>query len=154
MVKSTLHNLATASKLAQLFCYLTLLNSHVRTSTVSIYLCEKFLGINSQEIGCSKDKLIEKMGICSNILIYDQVHEYMRYKGLHIIQPLISSHCLTELKLTYDLPKSEITLQLLKEDLFYETSLKQDKLIHDMQTPLITRQHKEHGNESDTWFPP
>lgn len=94
------------------------------------------------------------MGICSNILIYDQVHEYMRYKGLHTIHPLIPSHCLTELKPTYDLPKSEITLQLLKEDSFYETLLKQDKLIHAIQTPLNTRQHKEHGNESDTWFPP
>ncbi|XP_072710362.1 sterile alpha motif domain-containing protein 9-like [Ciconia boyciana] len=154
VVKHTLHNLNTASKPAQLVCYLTLLNSYVRTSTVSISLCEEFLGINSQEIGCSKDKLIEKMGICSNILIYDQVHEYTRYKGLRIIHPLIASHCLTELKLTYDLPKSEITLHLLKEDLFYKTSLKQDKLIRDIQTLLITRQRKEHGDESDTLFSP
>ncbi|NXJ39400.1 SAM9L protein, partial [Ciconia maguari] len=154
VVKHTLHNLNTASKPAQLVCYLTLLNSYVRTSTVSISLCEEFLGINSQEIGCSKDKLIEKMGICSNILIYDQVHEYTRYKGLRIIHPLIASHCLTELKLTYDLPKSEITSHLLKEDLFYKTSLKQDKLIRDIQTLLITRQRKEHGDESDTLFSP
>ncbi|NXK02043.1 SAM9L protein, partial [Herpetotheres cachinnans] len=154
VVKNTLHNLNPASKPAQLVCYLTLLNSYVRTSTVSISLCEEFLGINSQEIGCSKDKLIEKMGICSNILIYDQVHEYTRYKGLRIIHPLIASHCLTNLKLTYNLPKSEITLRLLKEDLFYNTSLKQDKLIRDIQTLLITRQRKEHGDESDTLFSP
>ncbi|XP_074691743.1 sterile alpha motif domain-containing protein 9-like [Strix aluco] len=154
VVKNTLHNLNTASKPAQLFCYLTLLNSYVRKSTVSVSLCEEFLGINSQEIGCRKDRLIENMGICSNILIYDQVHEYTRYKGLRIIHPLIASHCLTELKQTYDLPKSEITLQLLKEDLFYKTSLKQDKLIRDIQTLLITRQRKEHGDESDTLFSP
>ncbi|NWQ95348.1 SAM9L protein, partial [Burhinus bistriatus] len=154
VVKNTLHNLNIASKPVQLVCYLTLLNSYVRTSTVSISLCEEFLGINSQEVGCSKDKLIEKMGICSNILIYDQVHEYPRYKGLRIIHPLIASHCLTELKLTYDLPKSEIALQLLKEDLFYKTLLKQDKLIRDIQTLLITRQRKEHGDESDTLFSP
>ncbi|XP_009510531.2 sterile alpha motif domain-containing protein 9-like [Phalacrocorax carbo] len=154
VVKNTLHNLNTASKEAQLVCYLTLLNAYVRTSTVSISLCEEFLGINSREIGCSKDKLIEKMKICSNILIYDQVHEYTRYKGLRIIHPLIASHCLTELKLTYDLPKSEITLHLLKEDLFYKSSLKQDKLIRDTQTLLITRQRKEHGDESDTLFSP
>ncbi|NXE80024.1 SAM9L protein, partial [Cochlearius cochlearius] len=154
VVKNTLHNLNTASKPARLVCYLTLLNSYVRTSTVSISLCEEFLGINSQEIGCSKDKLIEKMGICSNILIYDQVHNYTRCKGLRIIHPLIASHCLTELKLTHDLPKSEITLQLLKEDLFFKTSLKQDKLTHDIQTLLITRQRKEHGDESDTLFSP
>ncbi|NXJ91317.1 SAM9L protein, partial [Corythaixoides concolor] len=154
VAKNTLHNLNTASKPAKLICYLTLLNSYVRTSTVSLSLCEEFLGINSQEIGCSKDKLIEKMGICSNILIYDQVYDYMRYKGLRIIHPLIASYCLTELKLTYDMPKSEITLQLLKEDLFYKTSLKQDKLTHDIQTLLITRQRKEHGDESDTLFSP
>ncbi|XP_009981932.1 PREDICTED: sterile alpha motif domain-containing protein 9-like [Tauraco erythrolophus] len=154
VAKNTLHDLNTASKPAKLVCYLTLLNSYVKSSTVSISLCEEFLGINSQEIGCSKDKLIEKMGICSNILIYDQVHDYPRYKGLRIIHPLIASHCLTELKLTYDLPKSEITLQLLKEDLFYKTTLKQDKLTHDIQTLLITRQRKEHGDEFDTLFSP
>ncbi|XP_010295006.1 PREDICTED: sterile alpha motif domain-containing protein 9-like [Phaethon lepturus] len=154
VVKNTLHNLNITSKPAQLVCYLTLLNSYIRTSTVSISLCEEFLGISSQEIGCSKDKLIEKMGICSNILIYDQVHEYPRYKGLRIIHPLIASHCLTELKLSYDLSKSEITLQLLKEDLFYKTLLKQNKFIRDIQTLLITRQRKEHGDESDTLFSP
>ncbi|XP_009701646.1 PREDICTED: sterile alpha motif domain-containing protein 9-like [Cariama cristata] len=154
VVKNTLHNLNTASKPTQLVCYLALLNSYVRTSIVSISLCEEFLGITSQEIGCSKNKLIEKMGICSNILIYDQVHEYSKYKGLRIIHPLIASHCITELKQTYDLPKSEITLQLLKEDLFYKTSLNQDKFIRDIQTLLITRQRKEHGDESDTLFSP
>ncbi|NXM77279.1 SAM9L protein, partial [Serilophus lunatus] len=154
VVKNTLHNLDTASKPAQLVCFLTLLNSYVRTSAISVSLCEEFLGKNSQDIGFSKDKLIEKMGICSNILISAQVHEYTRHKGLRIIHPLIASHCLTELKQSYSLTKSAITLQLLKEDLFYKTLLKQDKLSRDIQTLLLTRQRKEHGDESDTSFSP
>ncbi|NWW45822.1 SAM9L protein, partial [Pedionomus torquatus] len=154
VVRNTLHKLNIASKPAQLVCYLSLLNSYVRTSIVSVSLCEEFLGINSREIGCSKDKLIEKMGICSNILIYDEVCEYRRYRGLRITHPLIASHCLTELKLTYDLPRSEITLCLLKEDLFYKTSLNHDELLRDIQALLITRQRKEQGNESDTLFSP
>ncbi|NXC50921.1 SAM9L protein, partial [Penelope pileata] len=153
VVKKTLHNLNITSKPAQLVCYLTLLNSYVRTSTLSITLCEEFLGINSRETG-NKDKLIEKMGICSNILTYVQIQEYTRYRGLRIVHPLIARSCLTEFKLTYDLPKSEITLQLLNEDLFYETSLKKDKLICDIQTLLITRQRKEHGDDLDTLFSP
>ncbi|NXX81803.1 SAM9L protein, partial [Urocolius indicus] len=154
VVKNTLQNLSTVSKPAQLVFYLALLNSYVRTSTISVSLCEEFLGIHSQEIGCSKDKLIEKMAICSNILIYDQVQGYTRYRGLRIIHPLIASHCLKELKLSYDLSKSEITLQLLEEDFFFKTSFKQDKLIRDIKTLLITRQRKEHGDESDTLFSP
>ncbi|NWW75050.1 SAM9L protein, partial [Climacteris rufus] len=150
VVKNTLHNLDTASKPAQLVCYLTLLNSYLITSTISLSLCEEFLGISSHNIGCNKDKLIEKMGICSNILRSDQVHEHMRYKGLRIVHPLIASHCLTELKLTYGLSKSEITLKLLKEDLL----LKENKFVRDIQTLLITRQRKEHGDESDTSFSP
>ncbi|XP_021243866.1 sterile alpha motif domain-containing protein 9-like [Numida meleagris] len=153
VVKKTLHNLDVDSKPVQLVYYLTLLNSYVRTSTLSISLCEEFLGINSREIG-NKDKLIEKMGICSNILIYVQIQEYTRYRGLRIVHPLIASACLTEFKLTYGLFKSEIILQLLNEDLFYETSLKKDKLIRDIQTLLITRQRKEHGDELDTLFSP
>ncbi|NXP09530.1 SAM9L protein, partial [Thinocorus orbignyianus] len=154
VVKNTLRKLNTASKPAQLVCYLALLNSYVKTSIVSVSLCEEFLGINSQEICSSKDKLIEKMGICSNILIYDEVREYKRYKGLRVTHPLIASHCLTELKQTYDLPQSEITSRLLKEDLFYKTLLKPDKLLCDIQALLITRQRKEHGDESDTLFSP
>ncbi|NXA14943.1 SAM9L protein, partial [Sapayoa aenigma] len=154
LVKNTLHNLDTASKPAQLVCYLTLLNSYVRTSTIAVSLCEEFLEKNSQVIGFRKDKLIENMGICSNILISAQVDEYTRYKGLRIIHPLIASHCLAELKQSYDLTKSAITLQLLKEDLFYKSSLKQEKLIRDIQTLLLTRQRKEHGDESDTSFSP
>ncbi|NWI94517.1 SAM9L protein, partial [Pitta sordida] len=154
LVKNTLYNLDTASKPAKLVCYLALLNSYVRAATISVSLCEEFLGKNSQDIGFSKDKLIERMGICSNILISAQVDELTRYKGLRIIHPLIASHCLTELKLCHDLTKSAITLQLLKEDLFYKTSLKKNKLIRDIETLLLTRQRKEHGDESDTSFSP
>ncbi|XP_041899662.1 sterile alpha motif domain-containing protein 9-like [Corvus kubaryi] len=150
VVKNTLHDLDTASKPAQLVCYLTLLNSYLTTSIISLSLCEEYLGINSRDTVCNKDKLIEKMGICSNILISDQAHKHMRYKGLRIVHPLIASHCLTELKLTYGLSKSEITSKLLKEDLL----LKEDKLVRDIQTLLITRQRKEHGDESDTSFSP
>ncbi|NWJ00143.1 SAM9L protein, partial [Crypturellus undulatus] len=154
VVKNTLNNLDTTTKQAKLVYYLALLNSYVSKSTISVSLCEEFLGTNSRETGCNRDKLIEKIGICSNILIYTQVQEYTRYRGLRIIHPMIASHCLTELKLAYDLSKSEITLQLLKEDLFYETSLAEDKLTRDIQTMLITRHRKEHGDESDTWFAP
>ncbi|NXY02456.1 SAM9L protein, partial [Pteruthius melanotis] len=148
VVKNTLYDLDTTSKPAQLVCYLTLLNSYLITSMISVSLCEEYLGINSRDTGWHKDKLIEKMGICSNILIYE--HKDMRYKGLRIIHPLIASHCLTELKLTYGLSKSEITFKLLKEDLL----LKENKLVRDIQTLLITRQRKEHGDESDTSFSP
>ncbi|POI27001.1 hypothetical protein CIB84_009247 [Bambusicola thoracicus] len=153
VVKKTLHNLNIASKPAKLVYYLTLLNSYVGTSTLSISLCEEFLGINSRETG-NKDRLIEKMGICSSILMYVQIEEYTRYRGLRIVNQLIAQACLTEFKLTYNLSKSEITLQLLNEDLFYETSLKKDKLIRDIQTLLITRQRKEQGGELDTLFSP
>ncbi|XP_062425111.1 sterile alpha motif domain-containing protein 9 isoform X2 [Rhea pennata] len=154
VVKNTLNNLDISTKQVQLIYYLVLLNSYVNTSTISISLCEEFLGISSRELGCNKDKLIEKMGICSNILRYTQIQECTSYRGLRIIHPLIACRCLIELKLTYDLSKSEITLRLLKEDLFYETSSKKDKLIRDIQTMLITRQRKEHGDESDTLFSP
>ncbi|NXE87880.1 SAM9L protein, partial [Menura novaehollandiae] len=150
VVKNTLQKLEIASKPVRLVCYLTLLNSYLVKSTISVSLCEEFLGINYQDIGCNKYKLIEKMGICSNILITDQVHEHMRYKGLRIVHPLIASHCLTEFKLTYGLSKSEITLKLLHENLL----LKENKLVRDIQTLLITRQRKEHGDESDTLFSP
>ncbi|XP_074840838.1 sterile alpha motif domain-containing protein 9-like [Carettochelys insculpta] len=152
VVKNTLKGLDISSKQGQLISFLAILNSYVTESTISVSQCEDFFGIVSKYWG--KESLEDKMGICSNILIQSQVEEHGTYKGVRIIHPLIASCCLEELNLTYGLTKSAITLQLLGQNLFYDTGLGRRKLLDDVLSMLLTRQRKEHGDDTDTLFSP
>nr|XP_005308599.1 sterile alpha motif domain-containing protein 9-like [Chrysemys picta bellii] len=152
VVKNTLKGLDINSKQGQLISFLAILNSYVTESSISVSQCEDFFGIIIKYWG--KESLEDKMGICSNILIQSQVQEHGSYKGVRIIHPLIANCCLEEFNLTYRLTKSAITLQLLKQNLFYDFALGRKKLLDDVQSMLLTRQRKEHGDDADTLFSP
>nr|XP_020640876.1 sterile alpha motif domain-containing protein 9-like [Pogona vitticeps]XP_020640878.1 sterile alpha motif domain-containing protein 9-like [Pogona vitticeps] len=154
VVKNTLKGLNVTSKQAQLISFLALLNSYVTESTISVSQCEEFLGISTKKAYWGKEELDDKMGNCSNIIIKTEVQERGRYKGVRISHSLIAEQCLEEFKQTYKLTKSEITLLLLKENLFYDTGIGRDKLQQDVQSMLLTRHRKEHGDDMDTLFSP
>uniref|UniRef100_A0A8D0GBJ0 SAM9L protein n=1 Tax=Sphenodon punctatus TaxID=8508 RepID=A0A8D0GBJ0_SPHPU len=154
VVKNTLKGLDVTNKQAKLIFYLALLNSYVTDSTISVSQCEEFLGITAKKAYWGHESLEDKMGTCSNIIIQTEVQECGRYKGARISHPLIAKRCLEEFKQTYNLTKSEITLQLLREILFYDCGLGRDKVQQDVQNMLLMRQRKEHGDEADTLFSP
>ena len=60
-----------------------------------------------------------------------------------IIHPLIASCCLKELERSYHLDKCQITLRILKEDLFYDSGLGKDKFQYDVLSLLLRRQCRE-----------
>jgi hypothetical protein len=94
------------------------------------------------------------MGTYSTLLIRTEVAEYGRYTGVRIIHPLIAIHCLKELEKSYHMDKYQIALKILSENLFYDSGIGREKFQHDVQTLLLTRQRREHGDETDTLFSP
>lgn len=154
VVKNTLKGLDVTSKQAQLISFLALLNSYVTESTISVSQCEDFLGISTKKAFWGKENLDDKMGNCANLIIQTEMHECGRYKGVRISHSLIAKQCLEEFKQTYHLTKSHITLSLLKENLFYDTGIGRNKLQQDVQSMLLTRHRKEHGDDTDTLFSP
>ncbi|XP_006834358.1 PREDICTED: sterile alpha motif domain-containing protein 9-like isoform X2 [Chrysochloris asiatica] len=142
------------NKEAKLISYLALLNAFVTDSTISLSNCERFLGITCIKAPGVLETLESKMGAYSTLLIKTEVPDYGRYTGVRIIHPLIAICCLKELESNYDLDKSQIALELLQEKLFYNSGIGRDKFLHDVQTLLLTRQRKEHGDETDTLFSP
>lgn len=154
VVRNILKGLEIQSKEAQLISFLALLNSYVTNSIISVSQCEEFLGIANKRAFWGTECLEDKMGTYSTILIRMEVEEKGKYKGVRIIHPLIANHCLVELKTTYHLAKSRITLGLLQESLFYDVGIGRDKLSQDVETLLLTRQRREHGDETDTLFSP
>ncbi|XP_074048905.1 sterile alpha motif domain-containing protein 9-like [Macrotis lagotis] len=154
VVRNILKGLEIHSKEGQLLSFLVLLNSFVTNSIISVSQCEEFLGIANKRAFWGTECLEDKMGTCSTILIQMEVEEKGKYKGVRIIHPLIANHCLVELNTTYNLTRSQITLKLLQESLFYDIGIGRDKLSQDVETLLLTRQRREHGDETDTLFSP
>ncbi|XP_058152955.1 LOW QUALITY PROTEIN: sterile alpha motif domain-containing protein 9-like [Dasypus novemcinctus] len=154
VLRNILKGQNVGTKETQLISFLALLNSYVTNSTISESQCEMFLGIIYTKTPWEPERLEDKMGTYSTLLIKTEVEEYGRYTGVRIIHPLIAMYCLKELEKTYHLEKSQIALNILNEKLLYVPGIGRDKFLHDVQTLLLTRQRKEHGDETDTLFSP
>uniref|UniRef100_A0A8B9XSQ8 Sterile alpha motif domain containing 9 n=1 Tax=Bos mutus grunniens TaxID=30521 RepID=A0A8B9XSQ8_BOSMU len=154
VVRNILKEQNISTKEAKLFSFLALLNSYVPDTTISLSQCEKFLGITSKKAFWGTEKFEDKMGTYSTILIKTEVVECGNYCGVRIIHPLIAIRSLEELKISYDLDKSQITLDMLTENLFYDTGIGRSKFLEDVQTLLLTRQRNENEGEMGTLFSP
>ncbi|XP_072880676.1 sterile alpha motif domain-containing protein 9-like [Hemitrygon akajei] len=158
-VENVVHNLLKdfdiAKKQAQLISFLALLNWYVKDSSISVSKCEEFLGLGQVKTTFwGPEKFEDLIGPYNALLIRMEVEEYGRYQGIRIIYPLIASGCLEELKQSYHLPKSDIVLTLLRDNIFLQRGIGREKLLQDTYSMLITRQRKEHGDEANTLFSP
>ncbi|XP_027775683.2 sterile alpha motif domain-containing protein 9 [Marmota flaviventris] len=153
VVRNILKGQNICTKEAKLFSFLALLNSYVPDTTISLSQCEKFLGISNKKAYWGTEKLEDKMGTFSTILIRTEVEECGKYCGVRIIHPLIAILSLEELKKSYNLDKSQIMLDLLTENMFYDAAIGKSKFLQDMQTLLLTRQRNE-PEGTGNWFSP
>ncbi|OCT75678.1 sterile alpha motif domain-containing protein 9-like [Xenopus laevis] len=154
VVRNILKGLNKASKEAQLISFLALLNKYVKDSTISASMCEEFLGISTKKTFWGHESIEDKMGTYFTIILQTEVEEYGRCQGLRIIHPLIASRCVEELKNTYGINQSNTIMQLLNTNVFYDLGIGRDIFSQNMQSMLITRHKKEHGDETDTLFSP
>ncbi|XP_075127865.1 sterile alpha motif domain-containing protein 9-like isoform X2 [Leptodactylus fuscus] len=153
-VRNILKGLKTASKTTRLISFLALLNKYVKDSTISVSMCEEFLGIAAKKTPWLPESIEDTVGSYSTIFIRTEMEEYGRYEGLRIIHPLIARQCIEELQSTYKIQQSSIMLDLLQTNVFYDTGIGRDILMKNMQSMLLTRHRKEHGDETDTLFSP
>eukprot|EP00062_Callorhinchus_milii_P002054 gi/632937832/ref/XP_007901256.1/ PREDICTED: LOW QUALITY PROTEIN: sterile alpha motif domain-containing protein 9-like [Callorhinchus milii] len=155
LVHNILKDLRNSTKQADLISFLALLNSYVKDSSMSLSKCEEFLGVGHVKTSFwGPEKFEDLMGTYCTLLIRIEVEEYGRYQGIRIIHPLIAMRCLEELKLSCSLHKSEIAERFLSQNMLFQSSIGRDKLLQDTWSMLITRQRKEHGDETDTLFSP
>ncbi|XP_077124306.1 sterile alpha motif domain-containing protein 9-like [Ranitomeya variabilis] len=153
-VRNTLKGLKEASKTTQLISFIALLNKYVKHSTISVSMCEEFLGITAVNSTWLQESIEDIIGSYATIFIRTEVEEYGRYEGLRIIHPLIAQQCIEELKNTYHIQQSNIMLGLLQTNVFHDAGIGREILTQNMQSMLVTRHRKEHGYESDTLFSP
>nr|XP_015197335.1 PREDICTED: sterile alpha motif domain-containing protein 9-like [Lepisosteus oculatus] len=152
VVHNTLKDLNVSTKEAQLVSFLALLNSYVNGSSMSVSLCEEFVGIKNALWG--RETLEEKMNPYSTLLIRFNVEEYGTYQGVRFLHQMIANHCLQVLTKKHNLKLCEMTTNLLHCDMLYKSGMGKDILIQNIQSMLITRQRREYGDDKDTLFSP
>ncbi|CAL8310346.1 unnamed protein product [Lota lota] len=153
LVHNTLENFDSCTKKAQLFAFLSLLNTYVFASEISISLSEECLGI--QILYWNEENVLERMKPYSNFLIIDRVEELGGYKSLRILHHSIASACLEELERTYFLKASDIIMSILHCDLFFTTKTKigNGNLVRSIHRMLTERQSKKDGDERRKFSP-
>uniref|UniRef100_A0A8C5N319 SAM domain-containing protein n=1 Tax=Leptobrachium leishanense TaxID=445787 RepID=A0A8C5N319_9ANUR len=151
VVRNLLKGLKCASKETDLISFLALLNKYVKNSAISASMCEVFLGITAQNTFWKPKSIEEKMGTYFTLLICEKVEEYGGYEGLRIIHPMIASRCIKELRKTYGIHQSKIMLNLLNTHI---EGIGKDIFLQNLQSMMVTRHRKEHGDETNTLFSP
>nr|DBA25239.1 TPA: hypothetical protein GDO54_012793 [Pyxicephalus adspersus] len=154
VVRNILKGLSATSKQAQFISILALLNKYVKDSTISASMCEEFLGITAKKTYWGYESIEDTMGTYFAIILRTEVQEYGRYQGLRISHPLIAKQCIEELMNTYNIQQSSVMLRLLDNNVFHSTGIGREILCQNMQSMLVTRHRKEHGDETDTLFSP
>ncbi|KAL6101112.1 uncharacterized protein ACO6RY_08113 [Pungitius sinensis] len=140
VARNTLKSFNMKEKHAQLLAVLVLLNVYCKGSSLSISLCEEFLGLQPKPI-FGTIKVQDRFGKFSTLIATCSVEGKVVFKAVEMIHSSIARHCLQELTTTYNVNKAEITDLLLTTDKLYESTQGKDKLLKDVRQILVKRHY-------------
>ncbi|XP_042370327.1 sterile alpha motif domain-containing protein 9-like [Plectropomus leopardus] len=138
VARNTLKSFNINQKNAQLLSVLVLLNVYCKGASLSVSLCEEFLGLQPKPV-CGTIKVEEGFGKFSTLVTTCSVEGKVVFKGVKMIHSSIANHCLQELTTKHNVTKADITDRLLTTDKFYESTQGKDKLLQDVHHILVKR---------------
>lgn len=150
IVSNIVKGLDTTTQQGKLLSFLTLLNTYVNGSYMSLSLCEDLVGIRNPL--WKQETLDDKMRPYSALLITFTVEEHGTYQAVRFLHQMIAENCLQVLKNSVSL--AEMTINLLHCDKLYMSCMGKDFLVQTIHSMLITRQRIEQGDDKDTKFSP
>nr|XP_046260376.1 sterile alpha motif domain-containing protein 9-like isoform X2 [Scatophagus argus] len=136
----TLKSFNISQKQAQLLAVLVLLHVYCKGASLSVSLCEEFLGLQPKPI-CGTIKVEEGFGKFSPLIASCSVEGKVIFKAVKMIHSSIARHCLTELTTKHNVTKADIADLLLTTDKLYESTQGKDKLLQDVHHILVKRYH-------------
>ncbi|XP_031725886.1 sterile alpha motif domain-containing protein 9-like isoform X1 [Anarrhichthys ocellatus] len=142
VARKTLKSFNMNQKHAQLLAVLVLLNVYCKRASLSVSLCEDFLGLQPKPV-CGTIKVEEGFGKFSTFIATCSVEGKVVFKAVKMIHSRIASQCLQELTTTHNVNKAEITDLLLTTDQLYESTQGKDKLLQDVRHILVKRDYSE-----------
>ncbi|KAJ3593285.1 hypothetical protein NHX12_005620 [Muraenolepis orangiensis] len=151
VARNTLKGFNISQKNAQLIAVLVLLDVYCKGASLSVSLCEDFLGSQPKPF-CRTERIEDVFGKFSTLINSDIVEAEVRYTAVKMIHSSISWHCLQELTTTYKVQRSEIANLLLNTDTFFECTQGKRKLTEAVHDMLVKRRHT--NNDEDSQFSP
>ncbi|KPP57734.1 hypothetical protein Z043_124517 [Scleropages formosus] len=149
--KNVLKGLDVSSKVGQLLSFLALLNTYVVGSSMSLSLCEEFVGIKNAL--WQRETLEDRMSQYFELLTCFDTEDYGKYQSVRFLHHEFAKHCLDVIT-EHGLNPREILTNLLHCDLLYKSGMGKDVLTQNIMSMLITRHRKELGDDKNTLFSP
>uniref|UniRef100_A0A3Q3JGQ1 Uncharacterized protein n=1 Tax=Monopterus albus TaxID=43700 RepID=A0A3Q3JGQ1_MONAL len=138
VARNTLKSFNINQKHAQLLAVLVLLSVYCKGASLSISLCEEFLGLQPKPV-CGTAKVEDGFGKFSTLIARCQVEGKVVFTAVKMIHSSIAQHCLSELTTTHSVKKADITDLLLTTNKLYESTQGKDKLLQDVHHVLVKR---------------
>ncbi|MBN3300315.1 SAM9L protein, partial [Amia calva] len=140
VARNTLKGFNLSHKQGQLIAVLALLHVYGQGASLSVSLCEEFLGLQSKPY-CASLKFEDEFGKFATLVTRCSVEAKVAYEAVRTIHPRMAEYCLQELTTTYKVTKGEIANLLLTEDSFYESVMGKERLMQDIHGMLVKRQY-------------
>ncbi|XP_072253921.1 sterile alpha motif domain-containing protein 9-like [Leuresthes tenuis] len=150
VVRNTLKSFNMNQKHTQLLAVLVLLNVYCKGSSLSVSLCEDFLGLQPKPV-CGSIKVEDGFGKFSTFIVSCTVEGKVVFQAVKMIHPSIARQCLKELTATHNVTKAAITDLLLTTEQLYESTQGKGNLLQDVRHILVKRNHSA---EEESQFSP
>ncbi|KAK0134181.1 Sterile alpha motif domain-containing protein 9 [Merluccius polli] len=151
VARNTLKGFDISQKNAQLIAVLVLLDVYCKGASLSVSLCEEFLGFEPKPF-CGAVRIEDGFGKFSTLINSSTVEAKVRYTAVKMIHSSISMHCLQELSTTYKVQRSDIANLLLNTETFFECVQGREKLKEAVHNMLVKRCHT--NKDEDSQFSP
>ncbi|KAM4558428.1 sterile alpha motif domain-containing protein 9-like isoform 1-T3 [Odontesthes bonariensis] len=149
VVHNTLKSFNMNQRHTRLLAVLVLLNVYCKGSSLSVSLCEDFLG--QPKPVCGSIKIEDGFGKFSTFIASCTVEGKVVYQAVKMIHSSIARQCLKELTATHNVTKAEITDLLLTTEQLYESTQGKGNLLQDVHHILVKRNHSA---EEESQFSP
>ncbi|XP_074870834.1 sterile alpha motif domain-containing protein 9-like [Carettochelys insculpta] len=152
-VEHWMEGIDLSSPVTNLIRYVTLLNSYVHNSYISLSHCEAFLGL-----GVYTEKRLREYDFKNNLseearLIFIELRENTTYIScVQIIHHLVAKEILHQLSGSQ--PQSQIAMNLLQEKVLLHHRFGQEEFIKFIRDLFIRRDKKSRGDNTDSLFSP
>ncbi|KAM8748841.1 sterile alpha motif domain-containing protein 9-like isoform 2-T3 [Acanthopagrus schlegelii] len=140
VARKTLKSFDINEKHAQLLAVLVVLNIYCKGASLSVSLCEGFLGLQPQPF-CGTIKVKDGFRKFSTLISSCSVEGKVVFTAVKMIHSSIAKHCLQELTTTHKVRKADIADLLLTTNELYESTQGKDKLLQDVHHILVKRFH-------------
>ncbi|XP_065136836.1 sterile alpha motif domain-containing protein 9-like [Paramisgurnus dabryanus] len=136
----------------QLIKFVSLLNSHIQNSFLSISHCEAFLYLGIQLEGVRHHMFENYLSEQAKFFFIQLKSSETNISSVRIIHPLVAKEILKQL--SSHQPQSAIAMDLLQNKVLFDHRYGKDEFQKFVRDLFIKRTKKSKGDSNDSWFSP